>query len=114
MDLGLFHARKKPLVERPQLDVDRLGGPTPQVDGHLDLATLQLPFVQEAKAWRQKGDDGGGAVLGRGKHLGGARLVVVLEKAGAVILEVEPGGEMRPHRRAAAGSGAGRIDACRR
>src|SRR5512144_475899 len=59
------------------------------MDGNADPLSLALALVEEAKARCEEGDDGGGTMDFGRERGGGPRLVVVLEEAGHVVLEVE-------------------------
>ena len=52
---------------------------------------LELALMEKAQAGRQEGDDRRGLVLRPGKFGRRARLVVVFEKAGELVLVVEAG-----------------------
>src|SRR5262249_32959529 len=73
------------LVEFVQLPIDLLARPSAQMRRDAFSVSLELALVKEAQARRQKGYDGSRLVDGRRKRRGGARLVMVLQKAGQLV-----------------------------
>ena len=85
------------LAERAQRRVGPLVGAPPEVHGHVDSATVELPLVKEAEAGREERDGGRGPVLLRRKLRRGARLVVVLQEPRRVLLEIGSGPQVLAH-----------------
>src|SRR3954464_8584000 len=76
------------------LTVRRLRGRPNDVPGDVLAAPFELSLVEEAEPRREERDDRGGLVSGGLERRGGAVLVVVLQEAGELVLELEAGGEM--------------------
>ena len=104
---------QQPGIKCPNVRVRRLNWAAAEMGRHPDPRSLELALMEEAQAGREEGDDRRRLVLRPGKFGRGARLVVVFEKAGELVLVVEAGEQMiadRPDVRRLAG---GRRAACR-
>ena len=88
--------RQEPRIEGRDLRIRGLDRPAAQMRGQAHPGTLGLALLEEAKARGEEGDDGGGLVLGPGEGGRSPRLVMVLQKAGQLVLIVEAGEEMTP------------------
>ena len=66
--------------------------PPRQMNRRMNAPAFQLPVVEEAQGGREVRRQGGGLVHPRREGRGGARLVVVLQEAGAAALGI--GGEL--------------------
>ena len=91
-------AREQRVVEGGDRRVGHLGRSPPHVRGDPDALPLALSLVEEAQTGAEERDHGGRSVDVRGPRRGGARLVMVLEEAREVVLEVEPGQQVLPDR----------------
>ena len=105
--------REQQLVERPELVVDRLVGPSAEKDGQVHLPALELALVDEPRPRLAQRRDGGRAGLGRGEGRRGPGLVVVLDEADEPPLVVEVRGEVPEHARRLPRARGGRRAACR-
>jgi hypothetical protein len=73
-------------VKRNESVIVRLGRAASQEHGELDVAALELPVIDELRAWDRRDDDSSGVLLGRRKAGGGTRLVMILDEAQEPIL----------------------------
>ena len=82
---------EQPLVERPEVVVDRLVGPAREEDGQVHRPPLELALVDEPRAGLAQRRHGGGARLRGRERRRRPRLVVVLDEAHEPLLVAELG-----------------------
>ena len=86
---GSFSADEQPVVELLQALVHGLDRTANQVRGDPLPASFELPLMKEAQPRRQERDDSRRLVGAGGKRRGRARLVVVFQEAGHLVLVIE-------------------------
>src|SRR5262249_39419876 len=89
---------KEPIIEGAQVLIGRFAGASAKMRRDAFQLALELPLMEESQARREERDYSGGFVDLWRKRRGGPRLVVVLQKAGQLVLVVEAGAEMFTHR----------------
>ena len=82
------------VVERADVRVGGLGRPSIELDGRPVASAFELTVVKEEHARDRRHDDSCRALAWRGEARGGARFVVVLEKADRATLVLSIGAEM--------------------
>src|SRR3954470_2711905 len=85
---------QEPRVELLPRSVRRLGRRPNEVRRDALAPPFELSLVEEAQPRREERDDRGGVVSGGLERRRGPLLVVVLQEAGELVLEIEAGGEM--------------------
>ena len=91
---GLTQYAEKAFVEIVQVLVERLARASCEMGRNPLLAPFKLTLVKEAQAGRQEGEDGGSLVHLTRECCGGARLIVILQKASQLVLIIEARVEM--------------------
>src|SRR5690349_11879754 len=84
-------------VQRGENIIARFRRSPVQKHRQFDLATLNLPVVDELRTGRRRNHNGGGVLLGSGKRDGGAWLVVIFYEAHEPVLIIEARGELTAH-----------------
>src|SRR5262249_25943355 len=103
LPLAVAHDRltqygEQPIVKLFQLLVSGFVWASAQMRGNAFLTPLELTLVEETQPWGQERDDGRGFMNSWRKRGGRPRLVVIFQKAGQLVLVIEPGVEMLTHR----------------
>src|SRR5262245_32295291 len=85
---------QQPVVKLFQMLVDGFVRASDQMGRDAFLSPLELPLVEEPQPRSQERSDGCGCMDSCGEGGGGPGLVVILQKAGQLVLVIEPGVEM--------------------